>query len=208
MKPKQKRILAALIAANVVLILGLVLWVMLALNASPSPTPTSTCPGEGVAEASASPVRPPGQTVSTPINPELGGTPSLSTTSSLEACQWKAAQLLAHVGLDGAVALTADGTLRFDIAYKLSPGQEVDEAAQSIWPAFDVAQALVEDECDLFTQIEVVVLAQGNQTMRTSVRTSVRISARVSTADLVAFDAGELSEDEFTRRVDYQVSSE
>jgi hypothetical protein len=67
--------------------------------------------------------------------------------------------------------------------------------------AFDVALALVEEDCDLFTQIEVVVLAQGSQTI-------THISARVSTADLVAFNAGELTEDEFTQRVTYQVSDE
>jgi hypothetical protein len=117
------------------------------------------------------------------------------------ACQWKAAKLLTHTELDGAVTLTPGGTLRFDITYSLAPGQVADEAAQSIWLAFDIALALVEEECDFFTQIEVVVLAQGNQTV-------TRISARVSTADLVAFDAGELSEDEFTQRVTYQVSGE
>jgi hypothetical protein len=201
MKSKQKRIVAVLIAANAVVILGLVLWVSQALNTSPSSMPTSTHQSEGVAEPSASSVEPPDQSVSTPISPELGGAPSLSTTSSNEACQWKAAQLLTRAGLDGVVTLTSGGTLRFDIAYALSPGQVVDEAAQSIWLAFDVALALVEEKCDPFTQIEVVVLAQGNQT-------STHISARVSTADLVAFDADELNEDEFTQRVDYQVSDE
>jgi hypothetical protein len=97
--------------------------------------------------------------------------------------------------------LASDGTLRFDIAHSLAPGQAVDEAAQSIWLAFDIALALVEEECDLFTQIEVIVLAQGNQTI-------TRIGARVSTADLFAFNAGRLTEDEFIQRVTYQVSGE
>jgi len=108
---------------------------------------------------------------------------------------------LARAGLDGAVTLTSGGTLRFDLAYALSPGQAVDEAAQSIWLAFDIAQILVEEGCNLFTQVEVIVLAQGNQT-------TTRIDARVRTADLVAFSAGELNEDAFTQRVDYQVGAE
>jgi hypothetical protein len=107
---------------------------------------------------------------------------------------------LTGVGLDGAVVLASD-TLRFDIVHSPAPGRAADEAAQSIWLAFDVALALVEEECDLFTQIEVIVLAQGNQTI-------TRISARVSAADLVAFNADKLTEDEFIQRVTYQVSRE
>ena len=108
---------------------------------------------------------------------------------------------MARAGLDGAVTLTADGTLRFDITYPLAPGQVVDEAAQSIWLTFDIALTLVEEGCDFFTQVEVIVLAQGNST-------GTHISARVSTADLIAFGAGELSDDEFIERVIYQVGDE
>lgn len=198
MKPKQKRIVAVLVAANVVIILGLVLWVSQALDTGSSSAPTSTQSGV-VVEASARPVLTPVPSVSTPSN--LGtADASLSTTASSEACQWRAAQLLTGVGLDGSVVLVSD-TLRFDIAHSLAPGQILDEAAQSIWLAFDVALALVEEECDLFTQVEVIVLAQGSQTVS-------RISARVSAADLVAFNAGELTEDEFIQRVTYQVSDE
>jgi hypothetical protein len=198
MKPKQKRIVAVLVAANVLIILGLVLWVSQALDTGSSSAPTSTQSGV-VVEASARPVLTPGPSVSTPSNLETADA-SLSTTASSEACQWRAAQLLTSVGLDGAVVLVSD-TLRFDIAHSLAPGQTLDEAAQSIWLAFDVALALVEEECDLFTQVEVIVLAQGSQTV-------TRISARVSAADLVAFHAGELPEDEFIQRVTYQVSDE
>jgi hypothetical protein len=201
MKPRQKRIVAALVAANVVIILGLVLWVSQVLNTSSSSVPTSTRQGGDLAEISASPVVPPSRSVSTPSSSVAVDASSLPTTSSFEACQWKAAQLLTSAGLDGAVVLASGDTLRFEIAHSLAPGQTVDEAAQSIWLAFDVALALVEEECNFFTQIEVIVLAQGSQT-------STRIGARVSTADLVAFSAGELSEDEFIQRVTYQVGDE
>lgn len=200
MKPKQKRIIAMLVAANVILIVGLAVWVSRALSNRPAPLPTATLqPGTPVGTestdapfASSSPT--PTGSVSTRI-------PSLPTTSSLGACQWKAVQLLARAGLDGAVTITSDGTLRFDVVYPLAPGQMADEAAQSIWSAFDIALALVEEECDFFTQVEVIVLAQGNST-------GTRISARVSAADLIAFGAGELSEDEFAERVIYRVGDE
>lgn len=199
MKPGQKRIVAVLVAANVVIILGLVLWVSQALNTRSSSVPAPTRQGGDLTEISASPVVPSSRSVSTPSSSEPVDASSLPTTSSYEACQWKAAQLLTSAGLDGAVVLASGDTLRFDIAHSLAPGQAVDEAAQSIWLAFDVALALVEEECDPFTQIEVIVLAQGSQTV-------TRISARVSAADLVAFSAGELNEDEFIQRVTYQVS--
>jgi hypothetical protein len=201
MRPKQKRIVAVLVAANVVIILGLVLWISQALNTKPSSAPTSTRQGEDIADASASPVVTPSRSVSPSSSSEQTGTLPLPTTSSYEACQWRAAQFLTSAGLDGAVMLAPGDTLRFDIVHPLAPGHVADEAAQSIWLAFDVALALVEEDCDLFTQIEVVVLAQGSQTI-------THISARVSTADLVAFNAGELTEDEFTQRVTYQVSDE
>jgi hypothetical protein len=200
MKPKQKRIVAVLVALNLLVVLGLVLWISQTLDTDSSSAPTSTHLGEGVAEVSASPTASPGRDISTAGTEPTDAAP-MPSAASYEACQWRAAQLLTNAGLDGAVLVSGD-TLRFDITYSLTPGQPVDEAAQSIWLAFDVTLALVEEACDPFTQVEVVVLAQGSQTTRTSVRTS----ARVSTADLVAFDAGELSEDAFIQRVTYQVS--
>ncbi|NIV28914.1 MAG: hypothetical protein GWN58_05195 [Anaerolineae bacterium] len=127
----------------------------------------------------------------------------LTLTPAQERCQWRAAQLLARAGLGGTVTLTADGPLRFDIAYPLAPGQTTDEAAQSVWTAFDIALALQEpeDECAIFAQVEVTVLAQGN-------RADTQISASVSVADLIAYDAGELSEDQFIERVRYGSTTE
>jgi hypothetical protein len=193
MKQKQKRIVFGLVAANVVVILGLLLWVSLAMNAGSSSAPTST-----QSRIPASPAASPGKSTSAPTG-SVSAQATLTATSSLEMCQWKAAHLLARAELDGAVTLAPDGSLRFNVTYSLTPDRAVDEAAQSIWLAFDIALALLEDGCDLFTQVEVLVLAQGNQTV-------THISARVDTVDLVAFDAGELSEDEFIQRVTYQIS--
>lgn len=108
--------------------------------------------------------------------------------------------MLAQAGLGGTVVLTSDGLLRFEIVYSLPPGETADEAAQLVWIAFDVALALQErvDECHSFTQVEATILAQSSQT-------NTQISASVSAADLVAFGAGELSEDEFIERVAYSI---
>jgi hypothetical protein len=96
------------------------------------------------------------------------------------------------------VTLLADGVLRFDLIYPLTPDQDVDDAAQSVWLALDVASALTKGNCDSFTEIEIVILAQGEQTF-------TRVSARVSLADLLSFNSGELNEDEFIQRVTYQI---
>ena len=167
MTSKQKRIIAALAVANTIVVLTLVVLV----------------------------TRP---SVTAPSLPSHSHTPTLPHTPALpqESCQWKATQLMAQAGLGGTVALTPGGPLRFEIACTLAPGQTADEAAQLVWTAFDVALALDEDECDLFTEVEVAILAQG-------IQTDTHISASVSAADLAAFSAGELSENEFIERVTY-----
>jgi hypothetical protein len=118
-----------------------------------------------------------------------------------QTCQWRATQLLARAGLGGTVALTPDGSLRLRIMYPLAPGQTVDEAAQSVWTAFDVALALQEQaaECAIFTTVEITILARNGQP-------DTQIDASVSVEDLVAFNAGELSEDAFIERVTYTTS--
>jgi len=119
-------------------------------------------------------------------------------------CQWEAAQMLAQSGLGGTVMLTSDGSLCFEITYSLPPDETVDEAAQLVWTAFDVALALQEQGCE-FTWVKATVLAiqpdargeaEGDQS-------GALISASVGTDDLLAFGAGELSEEEFSGRVTY-----
>ena len=181
MTPRQKRFIAALAIANSVVILALVVLVTHPSGTSPSPLPHTPMPSLPHSHTSTPPH------THTPTPPQ-------------ETCQWQATQLLAQAGMGGTVTLTPDGPLRFDIAYPLAPGQTADEAAQLVWTAFDVSQALVEDECNPFTRVEVTVLAQGSLT-------DTQISASASVADLVAFGAGELSEDEFIERVAYNTWS-
>lgn len=167
MTPRQKRIIAALVSADIVVILALVVLVTHPSGTHPAPLPMPT---------------------STP-----GATPQ-------GTCQWPATQLLAQSGLGGTVAQTPHGLLRFEIVYPLAPRQTADEAAQLVWTAFDVALALQRGECSSFTRVEVTILAQSS-------RTDVRISASVSAADLAAFSAGELSEEEFIERVAYTMGN-
>jgi hypothetical protein len=110
--------------------------------------------------------------------------------------------------MGGTVTLIPGGPLRFEITHPLAPGQtapenvneDINNAAQSVWTAFDVALALQEqqDECATFTQIEITTLARNDQT-------NMQISASVSAADLAAFSAGELGEEAFIERVTYDV---
>lgn len=183
MTPKQKHIVVVLAAAAVVVIAALALFVTLSLNVLPSSLPTLAPRTE---------------------TPTPGGSPELTDEALTPSvppggtCQWQAAHLLAQFGLAGTVTLASDGTLRFDIAYPLAPDQPVDEAAQAVWTAFDVALALAEGECGTFSQVVVAILVRDNQE-------TTRISASVNAVDLIAFGAGELTEDELIHRVTYRI---
>jgi len=82
----------------------------------------------------------------------------------------------------------------------MSPEVEmrVADAAQLVWTAFDIALALQEEggECAVFTRIEVSITVHSDQA-------DAWIVAEARTADLMAFSAGELSEDEFINLVTY-----
>jgi len=185
MTSRQKRILATLAISNAVifLILAALATRQDIFNPSPPPTPSAEAPR---------PRSRPEDTAQTSPSP----TPA---TAPLERCQWKATQILAQHGLSGAVTLTSEGSLRFEIPHHLKPGQRPEDAAQLVWNAFDVALALGEEEqCARFTQIEVTILTHSDQAQ-------TRIGACVSAADLTAFDAGELSEEKFIQRVSYTI---
>jgi len=179
MTPRQKRIVAVLAIANIVVMLALRVAQTYHFGSSPAALPKPT--------------------------------PALSQ----QTCQWQATQRLAQGGLSGTVALTPQRigketdnhrrALRFAIMYSLAPGQTVDEAAQSVWTAFDIALALLEEECAIFSRVEVVIIAHDGmaEAGRLESLPHTTINASVSTADLVAFNSGTLSEDEFIERVTY-----
>ena len=127
--------------------------------------------------------------------------PLSTPAQSPQTCQWQATQLLARTGIAGTVALTSEGPLRFHLDYPLAPDQTVEDAAQSVWTAFDVALALQKKAgCAFFTHVEVTILAHNG-------RHTAQISANVSAADLAAFGDGELSEEQFLERVTYATNA-
>jgi hypothetical protein len=184
---KQKRIIAILAIANVAVILTVV-----GLMTHPTGTPTSL--------PSSSP---------TPSPPQ----PTCQASPDLAVIQ-QATHLLAQAGLSGLVTLTPNGSLSFNIVAPDGMGQAaatsetasaVDDAAQSVWTAFDIALALndlggeTETACPAFAQVEVTILVRSHQA-------DTQIEANVSLPDLVAYDSGELSESEFIERVTYDVN--
>jgi hypothetical protein len=187
MTPKQKRIIGILATANVVVILTMV--GLMAHPTGPSAPPASPSP-----------------TLTSPL-PTCQAPPNLTIV-------WQTTRLLAQAGLGGTVTLTPGGSLRFDIVAPdgmvrtaSTPETEgaVDEAAQSVWTAFDIALALqthvqeTEGVCTAFTEVQVTILVRSEQT-------DAQIQASVSVSDLMAYDAGELSEDAFIERVTYDVN--
>jgi hypothetical protein len=184
---KQKRTIAILAIANVIVILTLV-----GLMAHPTGTSTSS--------SSSSPTL-------LPLQPTCQASPQ---PAAIE----QATHLLAQAGLGGMVTLDPNGSLNFDIVApdrvdRTSSASETasaeDDAAQSVWTAFDIALALNDlaqesaKPCAAFTQIRVTILVRGRQT-------DTQIEANASLPDLVAYDAGELSESEFIERVTYDVN--
>lgn len=130
--------------------------------------------------------------------------PDLHTPAPVQqACQWKATRLLARTGLAGTATFAPNGTLSFEITYALPPQGTSEDAAQAVWTVFDLALVLGEQEaeCATFTQVDVTIWARGSQG-------DTRIEARVSAADLTAFGAHELAEDQFIDRVTYSAASE
>ena len=132
-------------------------------------------------------------------------TPQIPTLShsqtpklGLDDCQWRATQLLAQAGLGGTITRTANDSLDLEINYPLAPSQTADDVAQTVWTAFDVVMALQESpgRCPAFTRIQVTIRACNDHS-------DIQINANTSAADLFAFGAGDLSQDEFIGRVTF-----
>jgi hypothetical protein len=190
MTRRQKRIVAALAFANIIVLLA---FIVLGIRRFSS----STALPPAVTDRPETPTATSGE--ARPAETPRRGDPSLVGTIGPEqsACEWKAAQLMAQVGLVGTVLLSPGGSLCFDITHPLAPDQAFDQAAQSAWTAFDIAIILRgSGTCTSFTEVQITIMAEGEQG-------DARITASASTKDLVAFGAGELSETEFIERVDY-----
>jgi len=185
MSPRQRRIVAALALANALIILVLVALV----GRWPVPLP----------RLSPSPVRLPQTTTAPRPTPALRTRIHLPPAATPDVCAWQATQMLAQGKLGGAVTLAPNEVLRFKITHPLTSGQALDEAAQSVWAAFDVALFLQEMGGCASRRVEVVVVVPRD-------RGEAQIHASADMADLLAFSAGELSEEEFIDRVTYTTS--
>lgn len=135
-------------------------------------------------------------------SPSLPATPSrlpaeTTKTHFSPACQRRAVRLLSEAGLAGTVNL-ADETMVLDLVYGIGGNDGAEEAAQQVWTAFDVALAMNDDPCSGFSHVEVVIEARGAPTATVTYAT-------VDTADLEAFDDGELTEHAFIERVGYRL---
>ena len=106
--------------------------------------------------------------------------------------------MLVHAGLGGKISRLQGSSFRFEIVYPLAPAETAADAAQLVWAVFDVALALQAQGC-WFDQVDVEILAQAD-----GVDTMIR--ARVSLPDLLAFDAGDLDENEFVEKVRFSTS--
>lgn len=95
---------------------------------------------------------------------------------------------LAQAGLAGQFALRSDGTLAVEMW--LPAHWPADQAAQAVWAAFD-AVAAMPAACP-YQQLEVLVSVQG-----------ARLRASVSATALLAWAAGEMSDDELIDHVLY-----
>lgn len=188
MTAKQKLIIGFLTGANCLVILALVMTVTGTAATPDSPTSRQD---------------------------ENERTPSAREAASEETCQWQAAQLLAQSGLTGGVVWQSSGRLQFDISSPIAPGQEIDEVAQGVWQAFDIA-LIMERGCPETPLKQVAVTISAVEVPDEPPAGSVAedaarlnqvigvVSAWVEMADLMAFESGDLSDDEFLERVVYR----
>ena len=173
--------IAALALANGLALAALLIWVVPAgRSAAPvGPLPSSTPP----VAATPQPTTRPGRWEPDPLDP----------------CEWLAAEHLADAGLAGTVRFSGAQVLHFDLTVPVAPEQLADEAAQTIWLAFDVAAVLqASDQCERFERVLVEVLADGPQTRK--------FTAEVDTADLSALHSGLITQKLFIDRVRYETA--
>jgi hypothetical protein len=142
----QKRIIGALVIANVLTVALLVtLFVVTRLPGIPSPLARPTRVSVHRSETHLSP-----------------------------ACRRRAVQMLSQVGLGGTATL-ADHTIQFDLVYPVIQDAYTEDVAQQVWKVFDVALALANGECDTFSRVDIVIETQG-EPGRTRVYAAVDVS--------------------------------
>ena len=170
MTPRQRRIIGALVIVNGVIILALILFAARFSGSSSSPL------------------------LPTPV-------PTYPSGSLIaKECEQRALKSILDAGFGGTVAIAPGGSLRLNLIDTMAPGDSVDDLAQRVWTAFDVAIDLMDDRCDVASRVEVRLEPQSRGPL-------TRIYASVDATDLRAFYDGELSESEFIDRVQYEATS-
>jgi len=165
---RQKRIIGVLVITNGVIILSLVLFI-------------TRFSGSGSSALLPTPVPtyPPG---------------SLSS----QECQQRATEMMSRVGLSGTAAVIPGESLQLDLVYLGTAAESLDNAAQQVWEAFDIATALTEDRCAIVSRVEVQIEVRSRSDQELG-----HIRAAVDVTDLKAFNHGDLSESGFIDQVTY-----
>lgn len=166
---RQKRIIGVLVITNGILILGLVLLMTRFSGSGPSALIPTPVP-----------TYPPG---------------SLSS----QECQQRATEMMSQSGLSGTAAVIPGESLQLDLVYRGTAVESLDNAAQQVWRAFDVATALTNNRCAIISRVEVQVEVRSRSDQELG-----QIRATVDVTDLEAFDNGDLSESEFIDQVAYE----
>lgn len=169
MTPRQKRIIGVLAVANGVIVLTLILF--------------ATRLSGGISSV----------LLPTPV-------PTYpSEALSSQECQQRALRMVSQAGLGGTATVIPGESLWLNLVYPMAPGDDLDDAAQQVWTAFDIATALTEERCDIVSRVEVQIepRPQGAEGL-------TRLRASVDVAHLKAFYSGELTENEFIDRVQYE----
>jgi hypothetical protein len=169
MTPRQKRIIGVLVVTNGVIILGLVLFITRFSGSASSALLPTPVP-----------TYPPG---------------SLSS----QECQQRAAEIMSQAGLSGAATVIPGGALQLDLVYRDTAAESLGNAAQQVWEAFDIATALTEDRCAMFSRVEIRINVRSRSDQKLG-----QIRAAVPATHLKAFHNGSLSESEFIDQVTYE----
>ncbi len=172
MTPRQKRIIGALAIANGVILLALIVFVT-RFSGSSSSAPLST-----------------------PVSTHLSG------SLSAQECEQRALQSILRAGFGGTVAVVPGESLQLNLVYPMAPDESVDDLAQRVWTAFDIAIALTDDGCDIVSRIDVRLEPRSH-----GAQGPTQIYASVDAVELKAFYEGELSESAFIDLVRYEATS-
>ena len=124
--------------------------------------------------------------------------PTLSADADFSPyCQRRAVQMLSENDLGG-TATVVNGTLRFDLVYRVRQDPGGTDAGQQVWTAFDVALDMADGQCNAFSRTETMITTQGAQP-------PIRVYAAADMTDLKAYRGGELSEPSLIDRVEYRI---